>query len=183
MTGLKTFDFAVANPPFSLKAWTSGFDPTTTSSGASSTACPPAKNGDYAFLLHILIASLKSTGKAAVILPHGVLFRGNKEADIRRNLIKPRPDQGDHRPAGQPVLRHGHPRLHRGARQGERPRPHRHLHGRRQQGVSEGRQQEPAAVAGHPQDRRRLQPQIEVPRYSPHGAGRARSPIRRTTTT
>ena len=48
---------------------------------------PPAKNGDYAFLLH-LIASLKSTGKGAIILPHGVLFRGNKEADIRRDLIK-----------------------------------------------------------------------------------------------
>jgi type I restriction enzyme M protein len=48
---------------------------------------PPAKNGDYAFLLH-LIASLKSTGKGAIILPHGVLFHGHKEADIRRNLVR-----------------------------------------------------------------------------------------------
>jgi len=48
---------------------------------------PPAKNGDYAFLLHIL-KSLKSTGKAAVILPHGVLFRGNAEATIRKELLK-----------------------------------------------------------------------------------------------
>lgn len=48
---------------------------------------PPEKNGDYAFLLHIL-KSMKSTGKAAVILPHGVLFRGNKEADIRKQLVK-----------------------------------------------------------------------------------------------
>jgi hypothetical protein len=48
---------------------------------------PPEKNGDYAFLLHI-IKSLKSTGKGAVILPHGVLFRGNVEADIRRNIIR-----------------------------------------------------------------------------------------------
>jgi len=48
---------------------------------------PPEKNGDYAFLLHI-IRSLKSKGKAAVILPHGVLFRGNAEAEIRKNLIK-----------------------------------------------------------------------------------------------
>ena len=48
---------------------------------------PPEKNGDYAFLLHI-IRSLKRHGKAAVILPHGVLFRGNAEADIRRNLIR-----------------------------------------------------------------------------------------------
>jgi len=48
---------------------------------------PPAKNGDYAFLLHI-IRSLKSKGKGAVILPHGVLFRGNAEAEIRTNIIR-----------------------------------------------------------------------------------------------
>jgi len=48
---------------------------------------PAARNGDYAFLLH-LITSLKSKGKGAIILPHGVLFRGHKEADIRRNLIQ-----------------------------------------------------------------------------------------------
>lgn len=83
---LKTFDFAVANPPFSLKAWTSGFNPDEDEFGRFDYGVPPAKNGDYAFLLHV-IASLKSKGKAAVILPHGVLFRGNKEADIRKNLI------------------------------------------------------------------------------------------------
>jgi type I restriction enzyme M protein len=83
---LKTFDFAVANPPFSLKAWTSGFSPENDEFRRFQYGVPPAKNGDYAFLLHV-IASLKSKGKAAVILPHGVLFRGNKEADIRRNLI------------------------------------------------------------------------------------------------
>ena len=48
---------------------------------------PPEKNGDYAFLLHF-IKSLKSTGKAAVILPHGVLFRGNAESEIRKNILK-----------------------------------------------------------------------------------------------
>ena len=48
---------------------------------------PPAKNGDYAFLLHI-IRSLKSNGKGAVILPHGVLFRGNIEGEIRCNIIQ-----------------------------------------------------------------------------------------------
>jgi type I restriction enzyme M protein len=47
---------------------------------------PPEKNGDYAFLLHIL-ASLKSIGKGAVILPHGVLFRGNAEAEIREKIV------------------------------------------------------------------------------------------------
>jgi hypothetical protein len=80
---LKTFDFAVANPPFSAKAWSSGLDPAHDEFKRFEYGVPPAKNGDYAFLLH-LIASLKSTGKGAIILPHGVLFRGNKEADIRR---------------------------------------------------------------------------------------------------
>ena len=84
---LKTFDFAVANPPFSDKAWRTGFDPEHDLYNRFEYGIPPAKNGDYAFLLHF-IASLKSTGKGAIILPHGVLFRGNKEADIRRNLIK-----------------------------------------------------------------------------------------------
>ncbi len=84
--GLKTFDFAVANPPFSAKAWTNGLDPVHDQFRRFEYGVPPTKNGDYAFLLH-LIASLKSKGKGAIILPHGVLFRGNKEADIRKNLI------------------------------------------------------------------------------------------------
>ena len=84
---LKTFDFAVANPPFSNKNWTSGINPQEDEFGRFSWGIPPEKNGDYTFLLHI-IKSLKSTGKGAVILPHGVLFRGNAEARIRENLIK-----------------------------------------------------------------------------------------------
>jgi len=84
---LKTFDFAVANPPFSAKAWSSGLDPANDEFGRFAYGIPPAKNGDYAFLLH-LVTSLKSKGKGAIILPHGVLFRGNKEADIRRALIQ-----------------------------------------------------------------------------------------------
>ena len=85
---LKTFDFAVANPPFSDKAWTNGLDPENDLYRRfDGYGIPPAKNGDYAFLLHF-IASLKSIGKGAIILPHGVLFRGNREADIRRNLIQ-----------------------------------------------------------------------------------------------
>lgn len=86
-SALKTFDFAVANPPFSFKAWNTGFNPAEDLYARFEYGIPPEKNGDYAFLLHIL-KSLKSTGKGAVILPHGVLFRGNAEADIRRNLIK-----------------------------------------------------------------------------------------------
>ena len=84
---LKQFDFAVANPPFSNKNWTSGLNPTDDPFKRFEWGIPPEKNGDYAFLLHI-VKSLKSTGKGAIILPHGVLFRGNAEATIRRNLIK-----------------------------------------------------------------------------------------------
>ena len=84
---LKTFDFAVANPPFSDKAWSSGLNPAYDEFGRFEYGIPPARNGDYAFLLH-LIASLKSEGKGAIILPHGVLFRGSKEAYIRRILIE-----------------------------------------------------------------------------------------------
>ena len=86
-SSLKTFDFAVANPPFSFKAWNTGFLPEEDEYARFEYGIPPEKNGDYAVLLHI-IKSLKSTGKAAVILPHGVLFRGNAEAAIRRNLIR-----------------------------------------------------------------------------------------------
>lgn len=84
---LKTFDFAVANPPFSFKSWSNGVNVTADEFGRFEYGTPPDKNGDYAFLLHI-IKSLKSMGKGAVILPHGVLFRGNVEATIRKNLIK-----------------------------------------------------------------------------------------------
>ena len=81
---LKRFDFAVANPPFSLKNWTDGLKDYGRFDGYGDR--PPEKNGDFAWLLHIL-KSLKSTGKAAVVLPHGVLFRGNAEATIRRAII------------------------------------------------------------------------------------------------
>jgi|SRR5690554_248093 len=84
---LKTFDYAVANPPFSSKSWSSGITISQDQFNRFEYGEPPEKNGDYAFLLHI-IKSLKSTGKGAVILPHGVLFRGNAEADIRRNIIR-----------------------------------------------------------------------------------------------
>ncbi len=85
---LKTFDYVVANPPFSDKRWSTGVDVLDDKFGRFETfGAPPAKQGDYAYLLHI-VRSLKSTGKGACILPHGVLFRGNAEADIRRNLLR-----------------------------------------------------------------------------------------------
>ncbi len=85
--GLKAFDFVVANPPFSTKAWSNGFHPEADEFQRFEFGIPPKKNGDYAFLLHILTC-LKSTGKGAVILPHGVLFRGGAEAAIRRQIVR-----------------------------------------------------------------------------------------------
>jgi type I restriction enzyme M protein len=83
---LKTFDYVVANPPFSDKRWSNGLvgDAYGRFDGFGT---PPDKQGDYAYLLHI-IRSLKSTGRAACILPHGVLFRGNAEAEIRKSLVR-----------------------------------------------------------------------------------------------
>ena len=85
---LKTFDYVVANPPFSDKGWTNGVDLANDPyQRFKPFGTPPARQGDYAYLLHI-VPSLRSTGKGACILPHGVLFRGNAEADIRRALIR-----------------------------------------------------------------------------------------------
>ncbi len=83
---LKTFDYVVANPPFSDKRWSNGLvgDAYGRFDGFGT---PPDKQGDYAYLLHI-IRSLKSTGRAACILPHGVLFRGHAEAEIRQSLVR-----------------------------------------------------------------------------------------------
>lgn len=85
---MKQFDFVVANPPFSDKRWGNGVDtekdPYNRFDGFG---VPPNKNGDYAYLLHI-VRSLKSQGKGACILPHGVLFRGNAEAVIRQSLVR-----------------------------------------------------------------------------------------------
>ncbi len=86
---LKQFDYAVANPPFSYKAWMNGLDPANDiyKRFEGYDAVPPKKNGDFAFLLH-LIKSLKSKGKACIVLPLGVLFRGNAEANIRKKIIQ-----------------------------------------------------------------------------------------------
>ena len=84
---LRTYDFVVANPPFSDKTWSTGLTPATDRYQRFEWGEPPAKQGDYAYLLHI-IRSMKSAGKAACILPHGVLFRGNAEAAIRKRLVR-----------------------------------------------------------------------------------------------
>src|SRR6185369_14642246 len=85
---LKTFDYVVANPPFSDKRWSTGLDAEHDPwQRFQHYGIPPGKQGDYAYLLHIL-RSIKAAGKGACILPHGVLFRGNAEAAIRKNLVQ-----------------------------------------------------------------------------------------------
>jgi type I restriction enzyme M protein len=84
---LRTYDYVIANPPFSDKTWTTGITPSKDPFQRFEWGAPPAKQGDYAYLLHI-IRSMKGTGKAACILPHGVLFRGNAEATIRQQLVR-----------------------------------------------------------------------------------------------
>lgn len=84
---LRTYDYVVANPPFSDKTWSTGLTPAADPFQRFQWGEPPAKQGDYAYLLHI-IRSLKSTGKGACILPHGVLFRGGAEAVIRTQLVR-----------------------------------------------------------------------------------------------
>ena len=84
-TKLRKFDYIVANPPFSTKNWTDGLKEYGRFDGYDER--PPEKNGDYAWLLHIIKSMKNESGKAAVILPHGVLFRGNSEESIRKNII------------------------------------------------------------------------------------------------
>src|SRR5205823_6311180 len=84
---LRAYDYVVANPPFSDKTWTTGLTPSKDPFQRFAWGEPPAKQGDYAYLLHV-IRSMKGAGKAACILPHGVLFRGNAEATIRQQLVR-----------------------------------------------------------------------------------------------
>ena len=144
---------------------------------------PPAKQGDYAYLLHIL-RSLKSTGKGACILPHGVLFRGNAEARDPQESGPARLHQGHHRPAGQLVLRHRHPRLHHRAGQGGRPRARKGIFMiDARKGFMQGRPEEPPARAGHPPHRRHLHPPGGDARLRRAWCRWPRSATQRTTTT
>jgi len=85
---LERFDFGVANPPFSYKSWSNGIDATSDARFSGYGAVPPDKNGDYAWLLHFIHSLKPQKGKGAIILPHGVLFRGNAEGVIRQSVIK-----------------------------------------------------------------------------------------------
>lgn len=85
---LERFDYVVANPPFSLKTWTNGFSPQNDVYNRFEYGLPPKKTGDYAFLQHIIASMKPLTGRGACIMPHGVLSRGNAEAEIREKILK-----------------------------------------------------------------------------------------------
>ena len=83
---LMTFDRVIANPPFSLKKWgkdAADADPY----GRYPYGTPPKDAGDLAFIQH-MIASLNAEGKMGVVVPHGVLFRGSSEKDIRKGILE-----------------------------------------------------------------------------------------------
>jgi type I restriction enzyme M protein len=85
--GLKHFDIVVANPPFSLEKWGvegAESDPY----GRFRRGLPPKTKGDYAFILHMIETMKPKTGRMAVVVPHGVLFRGSSEGKIRQKLIE-----------------------------------------------------------------------------------------------
>ena len=127
---LKSFDFAVASPPFSNKNWTSGLDAEHDEFGRFVWAYRRRK-----WRLRLLAAhhqEPQQPRQGAVILPHGVLFRGNAEARIRENLLKQGFIKGHYRPACQPLLRHRYSGLH-----------HRH----RQRDGAPARHPAPAAIA------------------------------------
>ena len=83
---LSTFDCVIANPPFSLEKW--GDDVWTSDPyGRNFAGMPPAKTGDYAFVQHMIKSMAANTGRMAVVLPHGALFRMGKEGAIRQKLL------------------------------------------------------------------------------------------------
>ena len=83
---LKTFDICLANPPYSIKQWSrEAFEKD--QYGRNFLGTPPQGRADYTFIQHILKSMDPETGRCAILLPHGVLFRG-EEHDIRMNLVK-----------------------------------------------------------------------------------------------
>ncbi len=84
---LQTFDICVANPPYSIKDWESEIFKTNKYGRLEGYDMPPEKNADYAFVLHI-IKSMNINGRAGIVLPHGVLFRGGAEGRIREQILK-----------------------------------------------------------------------------------------------
>lgn len=84
---LMKFDVVVANPPFSLDKW-GAEDADTDQFKRYWRGVPPKSKGDYAFITHMIEIAKRQTGRVAVIVPHGVLFRGGAEGRIRQTLIE-----------------------------------------------------------------------------------------------
>ena len=84
--GLQTFDCVIANPPFSLKDW-GAEDWASDPYGRNIAGIPPKKNGDMAWLQH-MVKSMNNNGRMAIVLPHGALFRKNAESKIRQALLE-----------------------------------------------------------------------------------------------
>ncbi len=91
---IRTFDFCVANPPFSVKKWSSDLDLEKGYERFTRFGMPPENCADYAFLLHMLKSMDPTNGRGAIILPHGVLFRGGQEEVIRKRLLESRLIEG-----------------------------------------------------------------------------------------
>ena len=168
---LRTYDYVVANPPFSDKTWTTGVNTSKDPFQRFAWGEPPKKKGDYAYLLHI-IRSLKGAGKGACILPHGVLFRGGAEATIRQQLVRSgylkgiiglpaNLFYGTGIPACIVVLDKENAAGRKGVFMIDASK-----------GFLKDGQQEPAARAGHPPHRRHLHPAGRRAGLRPHGASR-----------
>ncbi|MBU0613550.1 type I restriction-modification system subunit M [Patescibacteria group bacterium] len=84
---LKTFDICVANPPYSISEWEYEIFKSDKYGRVAGYEMPPTKKADYAFVLH-MVRSMNENGRAGIVLPHGVLFRGGAEGRIREQLIK-----------------------------------------------------------------------------------------------
>jgi len=84
---LQTFDICVANPPYSIKDWEADIFKSNKHGRITGYEMPPTKNADYAFVLH-MVKSMNENGRAGIVLPHGVLFRGGAEGRIREQLLK-----------------------------------------------------------------------------------------------
>ena len=85
--GLETFDVVLANPPFSLDKW-GAEDADSDQYKRFWRGVPPKSKGDYAFITHMIEIAKRQSGRVAVIVPHGVLFRGGAEGRIRQQLIE-----------------------------------------------------------------------------------------------
>ncbi|MEI2268115.1 type I restriction-modification system subunit M [Microbacterium sp. No. 7] len=85
---LRKFDVVIANPPFSLDNWPSATWAKDPHKRALGGIVPPAKNGDWAWIQHMLSTMRDETGRVGVVMPHGTLFRGGREGDMRKYVIE-----------------------------------------------------------------------------------------------